>query len=133
VAVWSTEVMPSLKSFTRAIYSATRLIGERDGAVVVGAPNEAHRDRCRQHQPDLDAAIRAAVGESVPVVLVVDGESSHDDTSPEGTVVPLKSPPAPPPDDEVDISDLVDVPPESVVSPTDRLLQAFPGSHVIEE
>jgi DNA polymerase-3 subunit gamma/tau len=125
--------MTGLKSLPRAIYAATRLIGERDGAVVVGAPNEAHRDRCRQYQKELDVAIRAAIGESVSVTLVVDGESSHDDTSSEGVEVPAERVPPPPPDDEVDISDLVDAPPESVQSPTDRLLQAFPGSQMVDE
>jgi DNA polymerase-3 subunit gamma/tau len=132
VAVWATDIMPGLKSLPRAIYAATRLIGERDGAVVVGAPNEAHRDRCRQHQKELDIAIRAAIGESVSVTLVVDGESSHDDTSSDGVETPVQRT-SPPPDDEVDMSDLVDVPPESVLSPTDRLLQAFPGSQMVDE
>jgi DNA polymerase-3 subunit gamma/tau len=38
-----------------------------------------------------------------------------------------------PDDDEVDIDDLVDAPPESVKSPIDRLAEAFPGSELIEE
>ena len=129
VDLWSTEVMPGLKSLPRAIYAATRLLGERDGSIVVGAPNEAHRLKCQQHQADLDAAIRKAVGVAVPVVLVVDGAAAHDDN-----VVPLRQPgPPPPDDDDVDITDLVDAPPDSVQSPTDRLLQAFPGSQMVEE
>jgi DNA polymerase-3 subunit gamma/tau len=134
VAVWATDVMPGLKSLPRAIYAATRLVGERDGGVVVAAPNEAHRDRCQQHQVELDAAIRRAVGEAVPVVLVVDGEAIHDDNGPVDNVVRIVAVAPPPPDDEdVDLNDLVDAPPESVVSPTDRLLQAFPGSQMVEE
>jgi DNA polymerase-3 subunit gamma/tau len=39
----------------------------------------------------------------------------------------------PPADDEIDLDDLVDAPPESVVSPIDRLAQAFPGSELIDE
>ncbi len=130
VELWSSEVMPSLKSLSRAIYAATKVIGERDGAVVVGAPNEAHRAKCQQHQKELDAAIVKVIGAPVPVLLVVDGDAAFDDTN----VVPMqrKAPP-PPDDDDVDITDLVDAPPESVVSPTDRLLQAFPGSQMIEE
>ncbi len=38
-----------------------------------------------------------------------------------------------PDDDEVDIDDLIDAPPESVKSPIDRLAEAFPGSELIEE
>jgi DNA polymerase-3 subunit gamma/tau len=38
-----------------------------------------------------------------------------------------------PDDDEVDLDDLVDAPPETVKSPIDRLAEAFPGSELIEE
>jgi DNA polymerase-3 subunit gamma/tau len=38
-----------------------------------------------------------------------------------------------PADEDVDTADLVDVPPDAVVSPIDRLTQAFPGSEIIEE
>ncbi len=36
-------------------------------------------------------------------------------------------------DDNIDLDDLVDAPPESVLSPLDRLAQAFPGSKLIED
>jgi DNA polymerase-3 subunit gamma/tau len=39
----------------------------------------------------------------------------------------------PPEDDDVDLDDLVDAPPESVKSPIDRLAEAFPGSELIDE
>ena len=38
-----------------------------------------------------------------------------------------------PDDDEVDLDDLIDAPPETVKSPIDRLAEAFPGSELIEE
>jgi DNA polymerase-3 subunit gamma/tau len=38
-----------------------------------------------------------------------------------------------PDDDDVDLDDLVDAPPESVKTPIDRLAEAFPGSELIEE
>ena len=36
-------------------------------------------------------------------------------------------------DEDVDLDDLVDVPPESVKTPIDRLAEAFPGSELIDE
>jgi DNA polymerase-3 subunit gamma/tau len=39
----------------------------------------------------------------------------------------------PPPDEEIDIHDLVDAPPASVVTPIERLAQAFPGSELMDE
>jgi DNA polymerase III subunit gamma/tau len=48
--------------------------------------------------------------------------------------VKMVAPAPPPPDeDDIDLTELVDAPPESIVSPTDRLLQAFPGSQMVEE
>ena len=38
-----------------------------------------------------------------------------------------------PDDDDVDLDDLTDAPPESVKTPIDRLAEAFPGSELIEE
>ena len=36
-------------------------------------------------------------------------------------------------EDEIDLNDLVDAPPESVLSPVDRLAQAFPGAELIDD
>ncbi len=128
VELWAGEVMPSLKPLVRAIYAATKPLGERDGTVVFGAPNEAHRSKCVQHQPDVESAIAKAVGAAVKVSVVVHEAAAHDDN-----VVPLRRSAPPQADDDVDLSDLVDVPPASVQSPTDRLLDAFPGSQMIDE
>jgi len=107
---------------------------------VLGAPNDAHRARCLQYVADVEAAIEKAVGSKVPVVVMVDGASaSFDDTSSHDAPtnvrhMPAQAAPAPPEEEEeVDLSELVDVPPESVQTPTDALLQAFPGSQLIEE
>jgi DNA polymerase-3 subunit gamma/tau len=36
-------------------------------------------------------------------------------------------------DEDIDTGDLVDVPSDAIVSPIDRLTQAFPGSEIIDE
>ena len=59
--------------------------------------------------------------------LVVD-HASHDDN-----VVQLKRAEPAQADEDIDTGDLVDVPPEAIISPIDRLTQAFPGSEIIEE
>jgi DNA polymerase-3 subunit gamma/tau len=122
--------MPALKSLTRAIFATTKVLGARDGAVVIAAPNEPTRAKCQQQLADVSAAITKVLGGAVPITLVVDGSAANDDG---GAPPPRDDVPPPPPDDEVDLSDLVDAPPETVVTPTDRLLQAFPGSQVIDE
>ena len=148
IARWP-EVLGKLKGLARPVLSAVKVVGERDGAVVLGAPNETHRQRAAAHVTEVEAAIATVVGGRVPVVLVVD--KSADD--PEGLVagpppanrdqrvVPLRTtappevvaPAAPPADEDVDLDDLTDVPPESVVTPVERLLQAFPGSQELDE
>jgi DNA polymerase-3 subunit gamma/tau len=130
-SVWASDVMPALKGITRAMFSTTKLLGARDGAVVLAAPNEPTRAKCAQQLSEIDAVLVKVVGGKVPVQIVVDANAAAAD---DDNVVPMRrNDPPPPPDEEVDITDLVDAPPETVQSPTDRLLQAFPGSQVIDE
>jgi DNA polymerase-3 subunit gamma/tau len=130
-SVWASDVVPALKGITRAMFAATKLLGARDGAVVLAAPNEPSRAKCAQQLSEIDAVLVKVLGGTVPVQIVVDANATAAD---DDNVVPMRrNDPPPPPDDEVDITDLVDAPPETVQSPTDRLLQAFPGSQVIDE
>ncbi len=145
--VWGSEIMPTMKSLARAIYSATKLLGAREGALAVAAPNDAHRAKCLQHLAEIEAAVAKAVGVPVKVVVVVDGAAAFDDFGSDdpapaptpaagvsGAPVTRLATPAPPPeDDDVDLDDLVDVPAEAVVSPLDRLTSAFPGSQLVDE
>ena len=151
VAAWSSQVMPSMKSLARAIFAATKVIGERDGCVAIAAPNDAHRAKCLQHQAEVEAAIAKVVGSAVRITVVVDGAVGLDDDGDRpgpptggavggagggnggGNVVRLPTPPPPPDDDDIDLDDLVDAPAEAVVSPIDRLTDAFPGSLLVEE
>ena len=138
-ARWATEIKPKLKGLARALYSNTTLLGERNGAFALGVANDATRQKCDDHRADVEAAIASVVGGKVSVLLVIHtGAGDHDDEVDAGNnVVPLARPaaPAPPPpaDEDVDLDDLVDAPPESVVSPLDRLTQAFPGSQLVDE
>ena len=143
-ARWATEIKPKLKGLARALFSNTTLLGERDGSFALGVANEATRTKCLDHRAEVEAAIAAAVGGKVPLLLVVHtGAGDHDDEVDAGNldagnnVVPLArtAAPAPPPpaDEDVDLDDLVDAPPESVVTPLDRLTQAFPGSQLVDE
>jgi DNA polymerase-3 subunit gamma/tau len=158
IARWSSDIVPSLKMLVRAIYSVPRLLGARDGRLALGAPNDAHRARCEQHRADVESAIAAVVGRKVELLIVTDSganddhEASHDafdsshpvNSGPVGTspsssggaasnVVPLRPGGQPTAEEDIDLNDLVDAPPESVVTPIERLAQAFPGSELIDE
>jgi DNA polymerase-3 subunit gamma/tau len=124
-AVWSDSVLPALKPIVRALYSSMPLLGPRDGAFALGAPNDATRQRADKDRAAVEAAVAAAVGAPVELVLVVEG------AAPAARVGGDTAHPAPEPVDEsteIDMNELVDAPPEAVVSPLDRLTQAFPGS-----
>ncbi|MEM1333041.1 MAG: hypothetical protein AAGG08_06230, partial [Actinomycetota bacterium] len=54
---------------------------------------------------------------------------NHEDDA-EVVVTPLDSLPA---DDDIDLDDLVDAPPEAVWTPMDRLADAFPGSELVDD
>jgi DNA polymerase-3 subunit gamma/tau len=130
---WSSDVLPALKPLVRAIYAAAPLVGERDGAVVVGPPNDAHLAKCEQHRPAVEAAITAVAGIAVPLVLVVDPGGASSSANPASG--PSGRGPAPaddPYDDIVDPAELTDAPPAAVQSPVERLTQAFPGSELVE-
>jgi DNA polymerase-3 subunit gamma/tau len=87
--------------------------------VPVGRPEtETGSDRTEPSSPRTRGlAAAAALGRSP--------ETSADESS--------EPPVALPDDDDVDLDDLVDAPPESVKSPIDRLAEAFPGSELIDE
>jgi DNA polymerase-3 subunit gamma/tau len=125
--VWSESVLPALKPIVRALYSSMPLLGPRDGAFALGAPNDATRQRADKDRAAVEAAVAAAVGAPVKLVLVVEGAAA---VTPAGGPTAAPQPQPEPVDEstEIDMSELVDAPPEAVVSPLDRLTQAFPGS-----
>jgi DNA polymerase-3 subunit gamma/tau len=135
-----------------------KLLGVRDGALTLGAPNDAHRAKCEQHRADVERIASGVVGAPVRVSVITDTSARHDDhddhddrdlpdprdagsgpgggRSPGSSSAPVVQlhPAGPPPaDEDIDLDDLVDAPPESVVSPIDRLAQAFPGSELLDE
>src|SRR5829696_1292790 len=146
---WQANILPSLKKpMARALYSAGHFVGERDGTLVFGLPNDKHRQRCEEFRPDVEAAIAQHVGAPVKLTLIVDTSSPHEDTL--APVVQLRggntssaatgssvavgpAPAAEAEDDDIDIDDLVDAPPGTVKTPEDRLADAFPGSVFVEE
>ena len=155
---WVADIKPKLKGLARAMYSSTTVLGDRNGTFALGVANEMQRTKCEDHRKDVEAAIASVVGGKVTVQLVIHSgpdddheqlvdaaESAASAPSPapavrgQSNVVPMQRPTAPvapavpTPDDEIDLDDLVDAPPETVVSPIDRLAQAFPGSKLVDE
>ncbi len=126
-ARWAAEIVPALKPLVRAIYSVPKVAGVRDGELLIAAPNETHRAKCEQHRSDVEAAIVAVLGARVGVQFVV--EAAEDEPAAASTAAAS----AEAAEREIDLHDLVDAPPETVVTPIDRLAQAFPGSELLDE
>ena len=74
------------------------------------------------------------VGVAVPVHLVVDGVVALDDLPlSEQVSAPRPAAPTAAEEEEINVAELVDVPPEAVQTTDDKLLQAFPGSSFVDE
>ena len=82
----------------------------------------------------------AGVGGAVELLIVTESGDTGDDhdttdghSSSTSNVVALHPAGATQADEDIDLDDLVDAPPESVVTPIQRLAQAFPGAELIDE
>jgi DNA polymerase III subunit gamma/tau len=127
-ALFETEVRPKLRGMAKAIFMGAHVGAMVDGALTIGFAGEPHRVRAEEYRAEVEKAFAAAAGRHVTLSLVVDTQSHDEPVAPVKPVVA-----APPADEDVDTDDLVDAPPDTVISPIDRLAQAFPGSEIIEE
>jgi DNA polymerase-3 subunit gamma/tau len=105
-------------------------VGVRSAAEPTGAPASVSTPAPSPvHEADAGATADAASSPRTrglaAAAATAAGESIDDE--PPARFVEL------PDDDEVDLDDLIDAPPETVKSPIDRLAEAFPGSELIEE
>ena len=126
-ALFEKTVRPALRGMTKAIFMGAQIGAMEGGALQIGFAGEPHRIRAEEYRREVERALAAAAGRPVPVSLVVD-HAAHDDN-----VVQLKRADVVAADEDIDTGDLVDAPPGAIVSPIDRLAQAFPGSEIIDE
>jgi hypothetical protein len=127
-SLFETQVRPALRGMTKAIYMGAQVGTMVSEALVIRFAGEPHRVRAEEYRREVEKALATAAGRAIVLSLVVDAGPGHDDN-----VVQLKRVEQPQADEDIDTADLVDVPPDAIVSPIDRLTQAFPGSEIIEE
>ena len=118
------EVRPKLRGMAKAVYVAGQVRGMRDGAVVIGFPNQGHAKRAGEHKADIEKSLAALVGRSVPLLIEADADGSGPIARPAREPDPVE--------EDIDVRQLEDAPPEAHVSGIDRLTAAFPGSELIE-
>ena len=171
---WEASVKAGLKPLVRALFSAGSFTGH-DGTIwQFSVPNAAHGRKCDEHRADVEAALSAAVGSPVTIVI---GEGATDGPDRSGpmsrTTSPMAASPSPSSsassssassgsassssvpaptrsgrnrddsaeasapatidDEPIDPDELTDAPPEAVLTPIDRLAQAFPGSELVAD
>lgn len=115
---WGDHVLDTLRPRPKAIYKTGRFASTDGDVAVFAFPNEFSVTQAEPHRADVEAALSAHLSARVRLRLVVDDAA------------PAASPPADD-DDGVDPAQLATAP-AAAASPTERLLQAFPGAEEMD-
>jgi DNA polymerase III subunit gamma/tau len=133
---WGDSILRNLPARAKALFSAGRFVGADEKGAQFALPNAAHRDRCAELAPQVQAALTAHFGTPVSLVLVVDGASTGG--PPDGSPPP-RAPTGLQDDvalDEEDPADLVAMSGDEAdhaSAAEARLLEAFPGTSEVAE
>ncbi len=149
---WGDGILRALPARAKALYSAGRFVSVDDAGAHFALPNTAHRDRCVEMAPAVEAKLTEHFGTPVTLVLDVDDDAAG---PPSGGAAPPRAPRAPaggggggggsgggrravaaddPVDDEAfDPSDYAEQPAgadqsDQAQAAEARLLEAFPGA-----
>jgi len=134
---WGDVILRTLPARAKALYSAGRFVTVDGQGAHFALPNAAHRDRCADLVPGVEAALAAHFGSPVTLVLEVD-----DAAPPAARAAPGRPAPgaggdrsAGAGDDDVDHADAADLLHDTPDADADqasaaqaRLLEAFPGA-----
>jgi len=133
---WGDGILRTLPARAKALYSAGRFVTVDEQGAHFALPNAAHRDRCADLVPAVEAALAAHFGSPVTLVLDVD------DAAPPARAAPGRPEPgaggdrgAAAGDDDLDhadaadlLQDAPDADPDQASAAQARLLEAFPGA-----
>ena len=134
---WGDGILRALPARAKALFSAGRFVTVDELGAHFALPNAAHRDRCADLVPAVEAALAAHFGTPVTLVLDVD-----DAAPPAASATPGRTAPGAGNDrgagagdddlDHVDAADLLHDAPDADADQASaaqaRLLEAFPGA-----
>jgi len=129
---WGDGILRALPARAKALYSAGRFVSVDSQGAHFALPNAAHRDRCAELVPVVEAALATHFGSPVSLVLDVD-DAAPPGGATGGAVAPRgAADPGPGDIEEADPAEFAD---EVSADSTDhasaaeaRLLEAFPGA-----
>jgi hypothetical protein len=122
---WGDRILPALRPAIKVYVASGRFVSVGDTAVYA-VPDRGLLARAQAGRADVEAALAAHFGRPIPFELVLD------EGSPNG---PATGGPAPSEADREDpadyhLADLEDAP-AGVISPEQRLMEAFPGAEEV--
>jgi len=126
------QVLTSLKPLVRALYSACSVSSPTPDTVVLSAPNAVHQAKCNEHAATVAAAFEKLTGRKVGLnVDVGDAPKDRSAAAPRASRAKVTSDEIP--HDDIDPTELSDMPVVPVESALDRINRGFPGSKVVDE
>jgi DNA polymerase-3 subunit gamma/tau len=117
---WGDTILPGLRPGVKVYLSGGRFVGVDASAAIFAVPDKGLLTRAEPNRAEVEAALAAHFGRPVPLRLVLDEPA------------PAATPAGPQADDlgGIDLHELEDAP-AAVVSPEQRLLEAFPGAEEV--
>jgi DNA polymerase III subunit gamma/tau len=122
---WGDQILPGLRPAVKVYVASGRFVSVGDTAVYA-VPDRGLLGRARAGRAEVEAALAAHFGRPIPLELILD----------EGTgVMPVAGNPGAPAEEREDpadyrMADLEDAP-AGVMSPEQRLMEAFPGAEEV--
>ncbi len=129
---WGDGILRALPARAKALYSAGRFVSVDGQGAHFALPNAAHRDRCAELVPTVEAALTAHFSSPVPLVLDVDDAPPAGGTAPAAAATQGAGDPSHADVEEVDPAEFADQAaadaPDDASAAEARLLEAFPGA-----
>jgi DNA polymerase III subunit gamma/tau len=122
---WGDQVLPSLRPAVKVYVASGRFLSVGDTAVYA-VPDRGLLGRAQAGRAEVEAALAAYFGRPIPLKLVLD-EGTPTGPAPGPTGGPQEDPEDPA---EYRLADLEDAP-AGVLSPEQRLMEAFPGAEEV--
>jgi DNA polymerase-3 subunit gamma/tau len=129
---WGDGILRALPARAKALYSAGRFVSVDGQGAHFALPNAAHRDRCAELVPAVEAALTTHFGSPVSLVLDVDDATPPGGTAPAAAAPRGAGDPGHADIEEVDPAEFADQAaadaPDDASAAEARLLEAFPGA-----